>query len=88
VQNARIATLLRKHVLRFKINLRDPTMWKHLILRLLDCTTKLRKHRARVRPNHPHHPYDHHENDCQHDRVLSDIPVLVYSSKDFSGADR
>jgi len=48
VQNAKIATLLRKHVLRFKINLSDPTMRKRLTLRLLDCSTNLRKHRARV----------------------------------------
>ena len=83
VRNARIATLVRKHVLRFKINLSDPTMWKHLILRLLDSATNLRKHRARVRPNHPHHPYDHHEDDCQHDRVLSDILSLCIPARIF-----
>ena len=73
VQNAKVATLLRKHVLRFKINLSDPTMRNTLTLRLLDCATNLRKHRARVRPNHPYHPYDKHEDDSQHDCVFSDI---------------
>jgi hypothetical protein len=81
VQNARIATLLRKHVLRFKINLSEPTIRKHLTLRLLDSATNLRKHRARVRPNHPYHPYDHHEDDRQHDRVLSDILSLCIPAK-------
>jgi len=72
-QNAKIATLLRKHVLRFKINLSDSTMRKHLTLRLLDCATNLRKDRACVRSNHPHHAHNNHEDDRQHDRVLSDI---------------
>ena len=73
MQTAKTANLLRKHVLRFKINLSDPTMRKPLTLRLLDCATNLRKHRARVRPNHPYHPYDNHEDDCQHDCVFGDI---------------
>jgi len=81
VQNAKIATLLRKHVLRFKINLSDTTMRKRLTLRLLDCSTNLRKHRARVRPHHPYHPCDHHEDDRQHDRVLSDILSLCIPAK-------
>ena len=81
MQNAKIAALLRKHILRFKINLSESTMRKHLTVGLLDCATNVRKHRARVRPNHPYHAHNNHEDHRQHDRVLSDILSLCIPAK-------
>jgi hypothetical protein len=58
-----------------------PQVLERPICRLLNRAANLRENSAGVGPDQPHHAHDDYKDDCQHDRVFSDILSFIVPAK-------